>query len=210
MNSSKMALTDKQQRFVEEYLIDLNATKAAIRAGYSAKTANEQGSRLLANVSVFAAVSAAQEERSKRTAITADQVLQELWAIASADTNGIVEYRRTCCRYCHGEGFRYQFTQGEMERHREGWEQMVAELSEGAGAAIPPLDEKGGIGFDPRRDPHPSCPECFGEGIGEVFVKDTRKLSPALRSLYGGAKLTKNGLEVKCKRRLPTTLSGGS
>ena len=45
-------MTTKQQRFVEEYLIDLNATQAAIRAGYSAKTANEQGARLLANVSV--------------------------------------------------------------------------------------------------------------------------------------------------------------
>jgi hypothetical protein len=84
-----------------------------------------------------------------------------------------------------------------MERHREGWEQMVARLSDDESAAIPPLDEKGGIGFDPRRDPHPSCPECFGEGIGEVFVKDTRKLTPEERALYGGAKLTKNGLEVK-------------
>ena len=47
-----MALTEKQKRFVEEYLIDLNATQAAIRAGYSAKTANEQGARLLVNVSI--------------------------------------------------------------------------------------------------------------------------------------------------------------
>ena len=47
---SKQELTAKQQRFCEEYLIDLNATQAAVRAGYSAKTANEQGSRLLTNV----------------------------------------------------------------------------------------------------------------------------------------------------------------
>ena len=59
-----MALTEKQKRFAEEYLIDLNATQAAIRAGYSAKTANEQGSRLLANVSIQKAISKAIAERS--------------------------------------------------------------------------------------------------------------------------------------------------
>ncbi len=68
-------MTPKQQRFVHEYLIDLNATQAATRAGYSAKTANEQGSRLLANVSVKAAVQAAMEARSERTGITQDYVL---------------------------------------------------------------------------------------------------------------------------------------
>lgn len=51
-------LTEKQQRFVEEYLIDLNATQAAIRAGYSAKTADQQGSRMLANVKVQQAIMA--------------------------------------------------------------------------------------------------------------------------------------------------------
>lgn len=71
-------LTPKQQRFVEEYLIDLNATQAAIRAGYSEKTANEQGARLLANVSVAESVQAAVEKRSERTEITADYVLSNL------------------------------------------------------------------------------------------------------------------------------------
>ena len=61
-------LTEKQQRFVEDYLIDLNATQAAIRAGYSAKTADQQGSRMLANVKVQQAISVAMAERSKRTA----------------------------------------------------------------------------------------------------------------------------------------------
>lgn len=69
----------KQRRFIEEYLLDSNATKAAIRAGYSPKTANEQGARLLANASVAAELAKAQAERSERTAITADNVLKELW-----------------------------------------------------------------------------------------------------------------------------------
>jgi phage terminase small subunit len=71
-------LTARQQRFVEEYLLDLNATKAAERAGYSAKTANEQGCRLLANVSVAKAVQAAMDKRSEKTGITTDYVLQTI------------------------------------------------------------------------------------------------------------------------------------
>ena len=69
-------LTAKQQRFVEEYLIDLNATQAAIRAGYSPKTANEQGARLLANASVQEAIAKAMAERSRRTGISQDRVIQ--------------------------------------------------------------------------------------------------------------------------------------
>ena len=78
-------LTDKQQRFVEEYLIDLNATQAAIRAGYSERTANEQGARLLANVSVATAVTVAQKARSVRIEITADMVLRELAKLGFAN-----------------------------------------------------------------------------------------------------------------------------
>lgn len=73
-----MPLTDKQKRFVQEYLVDLNATQAAIRAGYSSKTAQEQGSRLLSNVMVQEAVKAAQDARSERTELTQDWVLDRL------------------------------------------------------------------------------------------------------------------------------------
>lgn len=80
-----MALTAKQQRFVAEYLVDLNATQAAIRAGYSARTAAEQASRLLTNVKVSESVQAAMKARSERTKIDADWVLQRLAAQAEAD-----------------------------------------------------------------------------------------------------------------------------
>ncbi len=68
-------LTPKQQRFVSEYLIDLNATQAAIRAGYAKSGASVEGTRLLANAKVAAAVAAAQAKRSERTEITQDYVL---------------------------------------------------------------------------------------------------------------------------------------
>jgi phage terminase small subunit len=71
-----MALTAKQETFVGEYLIDLNATAAAERAGYSAKTAYSIGQRLLKDVEVAQVVQAAMDERAKRTEVTADYVLK--------------------------------------------------------------------------------------------------------------------------------------
>ena len=68
-----------------EYLIDLNATQAAIRAGYSEKTAAEQASRLLTNVKIAAAIAEAQAKRSQRTGITQDRVLAELAKIGFFD-----------------------------------------------------------------------------------------------------------------------------
>ena len=83
-------LTAKQKRFRDEYLIDLNATQAAIRAGYSSKTANEQGARLLANVSVQEAIAKATAERSKRTGISQDRVIQELARIAFVNPQNVI------------------------------------------------------------------------------------------------------------------------
>lgn len=83
-------LTPKQERFVEEYLIDLNATQAAIRAGYSPKTANEQGSRLLANVSIRACIDQAMAERSKRTGVNADRVLIELARLGFVNATDVI------------------------------------------------------------------------------------------------------------------------
>lgn len=89
---SRMAkLTEKQQRFVEEYLIDLNATQAAIRAGYSVKTANEQGSQNLAKLSIQSAIAEAMAERSKRTGVNQDRVVQELARIAFVKATDIVD-----------------------------------------------------------------------------------------------------------------------
>lgn len=84
------ALKPQQDKFVREYLVDLNATQAAIRAGYSPKTAESQASRLLRNVKVAAAVEEALEERQKRTEITQDRVLKELSRIAFSNITDYV------------------------------------------------------------------------------------------------------------------------
>jgi Terminase small subunit len=81
-----LALTPKQARFVEEYQVDLNGTQAALRAGYSHKTADQQASRLLTNVKVQEALQAAITARSQRTEIKADWVIGEL---AKIDLQGV-------------------------------------------------------------------------------------------------------------------------
>jgi phage terminase small subunit len=82
-------LTPKQARFVDEYLIDLNGTQAAKRAGYSAHTANEQAARLLADVSVRFAVDAALAKRSEKVELTQERVLLELKRLALFDIRKI-------------------------------------------------------------------------------------------------------------------------
>ena len=81
-------MTPRKQRFVDEYLVDLNATQAAIRAGYSARTAEQQGPRLLGNVEIAQAVQAAQQARSHRVLINQDDVLRGLRREATLEGEG--------------------------------------------------------------------------------------------------------------------------
>lgn len=83
--SKKPDLTPKQKMFCREYLVDLNGTQAAIRAGYSKKTANEQAARLLANVSVQHVIQGLMDKRSDSIEITAAKVLKRIDAIADFD-----------------------------------------------------------------------------------------------------------------------------
>jgi phage terminase small subunit len=84
-------LTFKQSRFVEEFLIDLNARRAATRSGYSERSAEAQASRLLRNAKVDAAVREAMEARSRRTGVTADRVLCELAELAFSNIFDFIE-----------------------------------------------------------------------------------------------------------------------
>lgn len=88
-----MALTGKQQRFVEEYLVDLNATQAAIRAGYSERTAYSIGEENLRKPEIAKALESARAELSARTEITQDMVLRELAKIGFADIRKAVNWR---------------------------------------------------------------------------------------------------------------------
>lgn len=184
-------ITGRQALFAEEYLIDLNATQAAVRAGYSKKTAHSQGERLLRHVEVQKRLQECMQRRAKKTEITQEKVLERLWMIATADPNELVEYRRECCRHCFGELHMYQWVDEN-------------ELAVAIAEADDPdtVSQDGGFGYDSSIAPHPKCPKCAGNGRGRLHVHDSRHLSEAAGTLYAGVKVGKDGLEVKMHDQL--------
>jgi len=83
-------LTPKKERFCEEYVVDLNGTQAATRAGYSKNTAAEQASRLLSNVNIQKYIKELKEKQQERTQVTADMVIKELALLAFQDSANLV------------------------------------------------------------------------------------------------------------------------
>lgn len=194
-------LTEKQQRFADEYLIDLNATQAYIRAGYKAKgnAAEVNANRLLRNAKVQSYIQERMKEREKRTEITQDMVLRRWWAIATADPNSLTQLRRLNCRYCHGTDHAYQW------RDEREYDAAVAAAIQTARAEDRepdiPVDD-GGYGYNRLADPHPDCPRCLGEGVLDMHLSDTRKLDPKAKQLYAGIKQTQAGIEIKTHDQL--------
>ena len=85
-------MTNKQKRFCAEYLIDLNATQAAIRAGYSTLTAGAIGAENLKKPQIRACIDKALAEQSKRTGVTADRVVRELAKVAFVNSDDVVDF----------------------------------------------------------------------------------------------------------------------
>ena len=181
-------ITAQQRLFIAEYLKDANATQAAIRAGYSKKTAQEQSSRLLSNVMVAQAIAQQQKASIERTLGSADEVLAQMWQLATFDANQLSQYRRGACRYCWGFGHHYQW------RDAVEFDEETAKVEGREGARLP--QDTGGYGYDHNREPNPECPRCNGDGIGQPYFADTRKLSPDAALAYSGVKLGKNGVEI--------------
>lgn len=177
-------LTPQQKRFVAEYLIDQNATAAAERAGYSDAS---YGRQLLTVPHVAQAIAQQQKASIARTLGSADEVLAQMWQLATFDANQLSQYRRGACRYCWGFGHHYQW------RDMVEFEEQRLKALERKGKE--PVDV-GGYGYDHNREPNPACPRCNGDGIGQPYFADTRKLSPDAALAYSGVKLGKNGVEI--------------
>lgn len=181
-----MSLNDRQQRFVQEYCKDFNATQAAIRAGYSEKTAGSQGHDLLKVPEINEAIEERKIEVAIHAKIDAAWVLRQWHDIATADVNEITQTRRINCRHCYGFDNAYQWTENEYARA----------VDRAVDSGKEPPDGMGGFGYDPQREPNPECPECGGLGEEHVFVADTRKLKGPARRLYAGTQKTRDGLKI--------------
>ena len=176
-------------RFVEEYAKDRNGTQAAIRAGYSRKSAHAQACRLLSDAEIQRLIEEQIEKISRDVEFEAADVLREWVLLATADPSKISHVRRVNCRHCWGANHQYQWKPREY-----------AEACDERGKlGDPPPDCSGGFDFVLNREPNEACPECEGEGVEETFFEDMRTLGPAERKLIAGVKRTKEGIEVKLR-----------
>lgn len=200
--SSDLPLSASEERFAEEYLIDLNGTHAYMRVfpGVNAKSARTLGARMLAKVGVAQKVAVLKQERSGRLQLESDQVLRVVSDIYFCDTRELVGYWVGSCRYCWGQGHRFQRTDGELDHDRDAHEEKQDANADGKAARA--FNEKGGGGFQAGRKPNPGCPSCAGAGQGRAVINDTRTLSAAARALYAGVKEGKDGVEVKIHDKL--------
>ena len=103
-----MKLTPKQMRFVDEYMIDFNATQAAIRAGYSEKTANTIGAQNLAKLSIQAEIARRQKDLQRRTEVSQERVVKELARVAFADATDYVQVETRTAEKNDGTELSYQ------------------------------------------------------------------------------------------------------
>lgn len=194
----EIKLTNKQRRFVEEYLIDLNATQAAIRAGYSEKTAGQIGEQNLKKLEIKKIIDRRLAELTTAAEIKQEDVLKRYRDIAFADPNQLSEYRRVPCRYCYGTNHQYQWrTEFEFD---DALEKAQAKIDAGKNVRLP--NDNGGYGYTTKQKPHPDCPMCDGEGIGRLVLKDTRDLPENVRALYAGTKYTKDGIVIEMHDQL--------
>jgi len=173
-----MSLTDRESRFVDEYLADLNSTRAAVAVGLNPR----YGRRIRWKPEVAAAIAEEQRMRGRELTLTTHDVLARLMQVAWSDASEVMEIRRVNCRHCHGRDFHRQFTKAELlDRHDNG---------------LDPIDPHNAGVFDPWEDPHPDCPQCGGLGEVTTFLKDSRYLTPAGRAIYAGLRQTRRGLEL--------------
>lgn len=192
------SMDPRHVEFVEQYILNLNGTrayKAAFAEDMSDSVAGACASRLLGTAKVQKLLACRVKAMFERTEGLQDRMLAQQFALAFADPNELVEHRRECCRYCYGINHEYQLKPSEQDQRRIEWQKEVREAL-AAKEEPPEWDELGGVGFDPRKEPVESCPECYGEGVPRIVMKDTRDLSPAAKALYAGAKWGKDGMEM--------------
>lgn len=205
-----MTLTAKQQRFVDEYLIDLNATKAAIRAGYSANTAEQQASRLLTNVKVRAYLEKRQDERAGRVEITQDMVLRELAKIGFSDIRKVVRWGETMVRMVDGEEECAEdlvpyhglalIDSTEIDDDTAG---AIAEVSQGKDGLKVKLHDKKGALVDIGRHLGMFSPGANAELDAELKRLEIEKRKAELKAMQAGSQSSNAQLLADLIARLP-------
>lgn len=207
-------LSPKRDVFCQEYLVDLDGTKAVYRAGYKPKNAAiaaRMALELLRDPSVSARIGELMKARAQKLGMDAEAVLARYAEIANADVRNLMQTYRGACRHCHGIDHDFQWrTPREFTKARATWEADIAAEMErdhprpavmAKLRAAEPVDD-GGIGYRRTLSPHPDCPECDGLGVTFVVLADTRTLDPVTARLFAGAKETDKGIEIKTQDQM--------
>lgn len=180
-------LNAREQSFIDHVVPRRDAHAAALKAGYPLSTARTSSYSWIKDPTckpvLYETFEHRRREYLKGFEVEVADVRQRAWEAATTDATELVEFRRTCCRWCHGAGHKYQWTLNELE--------SATAAAERTGKPFPSLE--GGIGYNATHDPHPDCPECHGEGIETVRAKDSRDLTVGGRMIFKGVKRTKGG-----------------
>lgn len=204
-NPRPEGLTARQEAFSQEFAVSRNL-RSAYQAAYAAEGLspyqyNKRAREVFDTPRVQARIKELIDAAAAPTITTITEVLQRLLLIATADPNELMSVKMGCCRFCHGDQHLYQWREREFTEacvRVERVNEQRARLGAKKGTFDEPFpDIGGGFDYDHTREPHPFCPECRGEGVHRVLVKDTDMLSPAGRALFAGVKQTATGLEIK-------------
>ena len=147
------------------------------------------GAKLVSQSIIVERIKELREQSASKAEWTIAAALEEYRSIVQADVNELIGTRIGACRFCHGDGHQYHWKEREYL--------IAVQRAEAADPPEPLPDPAGGFGYRFSDPPHPSCPECEGEGVARIVPQDTRKLSPIGRLLYQGVKRTKDGIEIK-------------
>ncbi len=186
-------LTMNDYLFIGEYLSHWNGAKAYRNShpDYIGDYAAQQGYDLLREPRIRDEIERCKAAAAKNVQLTVDDIVKDIRNVLQADSRDLIEYRRGACRHCHGIDHKYMHTPAELERAIQAHMKTKAFKVMGE-----QFDTKGGVGYSPKKEPHPDCPECHGQGVIQAHAHDTRNLSPAAAALYSGVKVTAAGVEI--------------
>lgn len=178
-------LNERQERFCNEYLIDLNATQAAIRAGYKETTAYSMGQRLLKNVEVQAYIQQRKQDRVERTEITQDMVLRELALIAFSNTADYISVVEKQATVNDESGVQIPLfdEDGKPVMYRTVEPVLTAELTEDQKRALA-IIKKGRDGFDVKPYDKVRALELLGKHLG--MFTDKVEMSGQVNNPFAG------------------------
>lgn len=190
-------LTAKMVAFVEAYVRSRNATVAYDEAyearGGKYETRRDNGSTLLNDPRIKAAIAARQRVATEASGTSVAWLLERFVRIATADPRELIGLKIGCCRYCHGVDHAYHWRERE---YLEALDKAEAEQRANPSAEVQYPDPGGGLDFNATHPPRPDCPQCHGEGLERFVPRDTDNLSEQALLLYGGIKVKKDGYEI--------------